>query len=125
MGYTDRPRYVSRKITSNGVTKWRDYATKGVESIAYSHDGKHLAVGSDDEIVLWDPNTGTRELTLTGKGQFYNLMFSPDGHSIVARDYTTREVMDIYMWNINTKDNNHKPQHIINDHNGEIFFYCI
>ena len=119
---TGDPGYKRKKIVSDGVAKWVDYATKGVESVAFSSDGRILAVGSEDEIVLWDVDTETRKLTLTGKGSFFNLIISPDGRNIVARDYQTREAMDMYLWNINTKEKNEiKSQHKIEDHNGEVF----
>ncbi len=115
-------KYVRGKIIVDGNTKWKDYPTKDVESIAYSHDGSTLAVGSEDEIVIWDLETSTRKLTLTGEGTFFYLMFSPDGDNIVARSFSTQNEIAIYMWNIKSAEkNNYKPIHIIEDHNHEVF----
>ncbi len=119
---TGDPAYRKGKIMSNGVPKWVDYATKGVVSVAFSPDGQILAVGSEGEIVLWDHGTGTRKLTLTGKGIFYNLMFSPNGSNIIARNRTNKDVEDFYLWNIDTVEKNDcKPQYTIKDHSSEIF----
>ena len=119
---TGDPAYRKGKIMSNGVPKWVDYATKGVVSVAFSPDGQILAVGSEGEIVLWDHGSGTCKLTLTGKGKFCNLRFSPNGSNIIARNRSTKDVEDIYLWNIDTVEKNDcKPQYTIKDHSSEIF----
>jgi len=98
------PKYVKMIMVSNGVPKIVDYATKSVESIAFSPDSSVLAVSSDDEIVLWDTKTGKPKAMLTGKGYFYNLLFSPDGRTLAARSYAPRSESGIYLWDIDTTD---------------------
>jgi WD40 repeat protein len=51
-----------------------------VESLAYSPDGKYLASGSYQEVVLWDARTGVLLRRLTGfADRVVALDFSPDG----------------------------------------------
>ncbi|MCY4403320.1 MAG: sigma-70 family RNA polymerase sigma factor [Candidatus Poribacteria bacterium] len=109
-------------IKTEGVSKRVDYTTKVVRSIAFSPDGRILAVGSDYEIVLWDHASETQELTLTGKGIFFNLMFSPNGRNIVAQNLVPEDESGIYMWNIDmVEKHNSKLRHFIKDHNREIY----
>lgn len=93
------PKYIKGIMVSDGISKVVDYATRRVNSIAFSSDGRTLAVSTDSEIVFWDPNTGEQKATLTGKGSFYNLLFSPDGHTLAAQNES-----GIYLWNIDTTD---------------------
>ena len=67
-GLVGDPKYVKMIMITDGIPKLVDYATKRVGSIAFSPDGRTLAVASDDEIIFWDPSTGKRKATLTGKG---------------------------------------------------------
>lgn len=93
------PKYVKGIMISNGVPKLVDYATKRVRSIAFSPNGRTLAVSSNNEIVFWDPSTGERKAMLTEKGGFYYLLFSPDGHTLAARSES-----GIHLWNIDPTD---------------------
>lgn len=114
------PKYVKMIMVSNGVPKIVDYATKSVESIAFSPDSSVLAVSSDDEIVLWDTKTGKPKAMLTGKGYFYNLLFSPDGRTLAARSYAPRSESGIYLWDIDTTDIRKSTlRHTITGHNTE------
>ena len=114
------PRYVKMIMISDGVPKLVDYATKRVDSIAFSPDGRTLAVASDNEIVFWDPSTAERKTTLTGKGSFYNLLFSPDGRTLAARNYASKSESGIYLWDIDTTDiRKSKLRHTITGHNRE------
>ena len=118
------PGYEKVEVITNGVPKWVEYATKGVESIVFSPDGRTLAVGSDGEVVLWDPATGTRKLVLTGQGFFHKLLISPDGRTLAARnyDYASQDAENIYLWNIDTiEKQNSKLRYIIKNHNSEIY----
>lgn len=114
------PKYVKMIRVSDDVPKLVDYATKRVDAIAFSPDGRILAVSSDNEIVFWDSNTGEHKATLTGTGSFYNLLFSPDGRTLAAESYATRSESGIYLWNIDTTDIRKSTlRHAITGHNRE------
>ena len=114
------PKYVKMIMVSDDVPKVVDYATKRVASIAFSPDGRILAVSSDNEIIFWDSITGEHKATLTGKGSFYNILFSPDGRTLAAENYVTRSESGIYLWNIDTTDIRKSTlRHTITGHNRE------
>ena len=58
----------------------------GVNSVAFSPNGKRIVTASDDKTVkLWDAATGAERLTLKGhKGPVYCVAFSPDGKRIAS-----------------------------------------
>jgi WD40 repeat protein len=56
-----------------------------VESMAFSPDGKFLASGSYQEVILWDVQTGTPKFRLTGYAdRVVALHFSPDGKMLAT-----------------------------------------
>ena len=110
------------EVSEDGVPKVRSYASKRVQSIAFSPDGNTLAVSSYGEIRLWDTSTGTHKATLTGKGRFSRLVFSPDGRTLAVSGYDySRGEPNIYLWNIDTTDTRKSEiRHIITGHNSEV-----
>jgi len=114
------PKYMKGIMVSDGVPKVVNYATRWVSSIAFSPDGHILAVATDNEIVLWNPNTGKPKVILTKKGEFYHLLFSPDGRTLAARSYAPKGESGIYLWDIDPIDvRKSKLRYIITGHNRE------
>ena len=75
----------------------------GVNSVAFSPDGKTIATGSDDDdtVRLWEATTGDLKRTLTGHTDWVNsVVFSPDGKTIASgsEDETVR------LWEATTGD---------------------
>lgn len=53
----------------------------------YSPDGKQIVAGySDGTIIIWDAETGTRNLTLNGHGSMVNVDWSPDSKRVISGD---------------------------------------
>ena len=114
-------RYVKMLAIANGRPQLVNYATKSVGSIAFSPDGQTLAVSSNGEIALWNPETAQPKFILTENETFYNLLFSPDGRTLAALSYVSLDGTRIYLWNIDTTDiQNSGLRHIITDHNDEV-----
>ncbi len=97
-------KYVKMLAIANGKPKLVNYATKRAGSMAFSPDGKTLAVASDGEIVLWDPETAKPKFILIENGHFYYLTFSPDGRTLAARGKVWRNESGIFLFNIDTTD---------------------
>ena len=65
----------------------------GMNTIAFSPDGRSIATSSRDGMArLWDPATGRESFVLRHEGAVTDAAFSPDGHSVAtaSRDGTIR-----------------------------------
>jgi len=70
----------------NLLRRWTD-DNRIFRNVAFTPDGKHLVVGSNDELTLtvWDVATGTKRKTLSGDGSGTGVLsVSPDGKTVVA-----------------------------------------
>jgi WD40 repeat protein len=74
-----------------------------VESLAYSPDGKFLASGSYQEVVLWDAATGLLRKRLTGfADRVVALAFSPDGKRLATGGGAPTEDGEIKVFDVAT-----------------------
>jgi WD40 repeat protein len=72
-----------------------------VESLAYSPDGKLLASGSFQEVVLWDAATGAPRRRLTGfADRVVALAFSPDGKLLATGGGAPTEEGEIKLFDV-------------------------
>jgi RNA polymerase sigma factor (sigma-70 family) len=78
-------------------------AKRNINSMSLSPNGKHLAVGLESEtdgaqsVQIWDLETGQllRECRDTGRQQYLNVRFSPDGKMLGSYSYPAKAV---YLW---------------------------
>ena len=88
--------------TGNVVRSFKGHSD-WVRDIAFSHDGRYLATGSNDATVkLWNASSGRELHTLTGVGQVWTVAFSQDTHYLASGvsngtikiwDVATRELL--------------------------------
>ncbi len=59
--------------------------THGATAVAYSPDGKTLAIGWQHGISLWDVASAKERFRFPGHEQVFAVLFSPDGTTLTAR----------------------------------------
>jgi WD40 repeat protein len=90
------------KIASGGLPQ--AIAPTPAYCVAYSRDGRYLAIGTEEfsytsppgEIRLWDTRSGRDRIVLQAKmGRVRSVAFAPDGHAVVA---ATPE--GVFLWDL-------------------------
>jgi WD40 repeat protein len=78
--------------TKTREVRWTYQRERGMPSVAFSPDGKTLAVGRFTEnCFLFDADTGKLQSTLSGHGaSARSLAFSPDGQTLAVGSYDQR-----------------------------------
>ena len=73
----------------------------GIASSAFSADGRKLAVGYDDAVLLFDVRTGARTgyLDFRGRSAVKDIAFSPDG-SLLAIGVSAKKTHDIVLYDL-------------------------
>ena len=93
-----------------------------VESLAYSPDGKYLASGSYQEVILWDAKTGALVKNLTGfADRVMALAFSPDGKRLATGGGAPTEDGEIKVFDVASGN---LVVEIKNGHSDTVFGVC-
>ncbi|MDF5757674.1 protein kinase [Spongiactinospora sp. TRM90649] len=100
--HTPEARYGLRNALAQPA---RYAAPRSVSSVAYSPDGRTLAVGTDEgPVELWDAATHRRIRVLTGApGAVTSVTFSPDGRLVAAAS------TDVRLWDAANGQPNGEP----------------
>jgi hypothetical protein len=83
--------------TGEPLRQLGDFASIWVARVAFSPDGRALAVGSDNAVSLWEVATGGKRAEFAGHaGTVHALAFAPDGRRLASgSDDTTILVWDL------------------------------
>ncbi len=89
----------ARKAAENEAAAFASDAPPPVTSMAFSPDGKSLAVASYKEVVLVDPSSGTTLRHLTGfPDQVTAVAFSPDGTRLAGAGGSPGRQGEVRLW---------------------------
>jgi WD40 repeat protein len=93
-----------------------------VESLAYSPDGKYLATGSFQEVVLWDARTGVLRRRLTGFAErVVALAFSNDGKLLATGGGAPTQDGELKLFDVAS---GRLVRDIANSHSDTVFGVC-
>ena len=106
---------ISNIITGEPQKTFTVRMTDSVFSVAFSPDGKIVAIGnSDGNIYLSDLNTGKLMRKLTGHSvDVQRVVFSPDGKTLASSSYIDETVR---LWDVRTGE----QKRILTEHTGDI-----
>ena len=106
---------ISNIITGKPQKTFTVRMTDSVFSVAFSPDGKIVAIGnSDGNIYLSDLNTEKLKFILTGHSEdVQRVVFSPDGRTLASSSYLDETVR---IWNVDTGEH----RRTLTEHTGDI-----
>jgi RNA polymerase sigma factor (sigma-70 family) len=84
-------------VETGRLVAFNDRREGGVESVAYSPDGKTLAVGGQGPLELWDVASGQRRAVLRWHTRDVRVAFSPDGKTLATTEGRAGTVM---LWDV-------------------------
>ena len=92
--------------------------TKGVTSVAFSLDGKRLALGTEDStVIVWDLDSRKPLATLKGhKGNVQSVAFSPDGKRLASSADKT-----VILWDLDKLKPVMQPLATLEAHHDEVW----
>ena len=92
--------------------------TKGVTSVAFSLDGKRLALGTEDStVIVWDLDSRKPLATLKGhKDRVWSVAFSPDGKRLASSADKT-----VILWGLESLKPVMQPLATLEGHKDQVF----
>ncbi len=93
------------KASSAQITlpiKWANSQVFNPQCVAYSPDGRWIAVGGWGGAILYDRKTGAIKNIEPLTGVINNIGFSPNSRTVALTTFDTKEVGETELWNVDT-----------------------